>query len=549
MDPIVQQELKDFQPDVPFRYDTKHTHSTWARTFHSRPELYLQPETVSEVQKIVQVARRCRRRVVTVGCAHSPSDLTLTSSWVVNLDKLRAVMNVDIEKGVMMVQSGIRLSQLNQEANSRGLTIPNLGSIVDQSVAGALSTGTHGSTLRHGTIADKVLSLKIILGDGSVKTCSPTENVELFRAALLSLGALGIIVEVTYQLCPSTNIEWTQTLQPLSHIIDTWNTTLWTSNEFVRCWWLPYLQRCVVWSADKTASPPRAAASSWYGGSVGFHTYHILLRISNTFPSILPAIEWFVFGMQYGFRTGTSTNAVESMQYGLLMNCLYSQFVNEWAVPLSTGPEIISRLSAWINHRPFEEHHIPFSSAGLYVHAPIELRVSDTRKIKARPYLDGTCKEEPTLYLNATLYRPYLQDPPCMARYYQAFEWLMREYNGHPHWAKNFTEETGREYLEKTFGNDLTEFRKIRDEADPGGVFIGAWHRRNVLEEGKGRYRCEEIEVKRTPAKDGGKNWVGEISGRLAGNDREVLADDFEGKHRPGTNESSITGTKVFDKM
>ncbi|KAG8624246.1 hypothetical protein KVT40_007313 [Elsinoe batatas] len=547
MDPLIKQEVADFQPDVPFRSSTSHIHSTWAKTFHSRPELYLQPETITEVQKLIQVARRCRRRIVTVGCGHSPSDLTLTSSWIVNLDKLNAVLDVNKEKDIMTVQAGIRLWKLNEEANARGMTIPNLGSIVDQSFAGAISTGTHGSTLRHGTIADKVLSFKIVLGDGSLRTCSATTNVELFRAGLLSLGALGIIVEVTYQFCPTTNLEWTQTLQPLSHVLHTWDSSLWTSNEFIRVWWLPYLKRCVVWAADKTEAPARPAPWSFYGGSIGFHTYHTLLRISNIFPRILPAIEWFVFGMQYGFKTGNSTNAVESMQYGLLMNCLYSQFVNEWAVPLSKGPEIISRLSAWINHAPFEEHRIPFSSEGLWVHAPIEVRVSDTRKINVRPYLDGTCKTEPTLYLNATLYRPYLQDPPCRARYYEAFEWLMRQYGGHPHWAKNFTDDSARPYLEETFGSDLQEWRKVRDESDPDGVFVGAWHRRNVLAEGS-RYRCEEVEVKRAKAPDGGKQWVGQISGLLAGDDREVVTTDFQAKERPGTGKG-IAGTKVFDKM
>ncbi|KAF4548658.1 D-arabinono-1,4-lactone oxidase-like protein [Elsinoe fawcettii] len=547
MDPLIQQEVVGFQPDVPFRYSTTHTHSTWAKTFHSRPELYLQPETVSEVQKIIQVARRCRRRIVTVGCGHSPSDLTLTSSWIVNIDKLKAVMNVEKEKNTMTVQAGIRLWKLNEEANARGMTIPNLGSIVDQSFAGAISTGTHGSTLRHGTIAEKVLGFKIVLGDGSLQTCTPTSNVELFRAGLLSLGALGIIVEITYQFCPATNLEWTQTLQPLSHVLDTWDTSLWTSNEFIRVWWLPYLKRCVVWAADKTEAPHRPAPWSFYGGSIGFHTYHTLLRISNIFPRILPAIEWFVFGMQYGFRTGQSTSAIESMQYGLLMNCLYSQFVNEWAVPLSKGPEIISRLSAWINHEPFENHRIPFSSKGLWVHAPIEVRVSDTRKITARPYLDGTCKAEPTLYLNATLYRPYLQDPPCTERYYQAFEWLMRQYGGHPHWAKNFTNDSSRRYLEDTFGKDLEDWRQVRNDSDPDGVFVGSWHRRNVLAEGR-RYKCEEVELKRSKAKDGGQNWVGEISGQLAGDDRNIVTGSFEAKERPGT-EKGLLGTKVFDKM
>ncbi|KAF2156449.1 L-gulonolactone/D-arabinono-1,4-lactone oxidase [Myriangium duriaei CBS 260.36] len=555
MHPVIEAELAELDVGIPFRAQTDHLHNTWARTFHCRPELYIKPQTIEEVQKIVRLARRCQRRIVIVGCGHSPSDLTLTSSWVVNLDDLCEVVSLDKEAQRITVQAGIRLKLLNKVANSNGLTIPNLGSIDEQSLAGAIATGTHGSTLRHGTISEKVSSLRIVLSDGSVKQCSPSENEELFRASLVSLGALGIVVEIEYQLYSATNIEWTQTLVPLQQVLDSWSTSLWTQEEFVRVWWLPYLRRAVVWSASKTDLPPRAPETSWYGGSVGFHTYHILLRLSNMIPRILPWIEWFVFGMQYSFKPGTSTSAVESMQHGLLMNCLYSQFVNEWAVPLSKGPEIIARLDAWLNREPFSRHRIPFDSKDLYVHAPIEVRVSDTRHGVTRPYLDMSHSTEPTLYLNATLYRPYLLDPPCKDRYYAAFEWLMREYNGRPHWAKNFTDESGREYLATSYGADLDRWLSIRDEADPDGIFLGAWHRRNILPSDKPTYRCEEHEVQRTLAADGGRSWIGEIRGSLSG--RDLATDDekageekvqLQGRNR-GQEKAGLTGTRVFDKM
>ncbi|GAM84895.1 hypothetical protein ANO11243_028970 [Dothideomycetidae sp. 11243] len=556
MDPIVEAELQNVDVDVPFRLQTGHIHRTWARTFTSRPELYLQPQTVEEVQKIVKLARRCRRHIVLVGCGHSPSDLTLTSSWIVNLDRLCGVKSVDRDVQRITAEAGIRLRAFNAVANENSLTVPNLGSIDEQSLAGAMSTGTHGSTLKHGTLSEKVLSLRIVLSDGTVKRCSATENEELFRASLLSLGALGIIVEIEYQLCEATNIEWNQVLLPLRTILDTWSTSLWTKEEFVRVWWLPYLRRAVVWSASKTDEAPRPPKGSWYGGSVGFHTYHILLRLSNVFPSILPWIEWFVFGMQYSFTPGpkSATSAIEPMQHGLLMNCLYSQFVNEWAVPLSKGPEIISRLDAWLNREPFSQHNIPFDNKDLYVHAPIEVRVSDTTRTSPRPYLDMSCSEEPTLYLNATLYRPFLCDPPCKDRYYEAFEWLMREYNGRPHWAKNFTEASGQKYLATQYGSDLDRWLEVRDEADPDGIFIGSWHRRNVLPADRRSYRCEEREVRGVPAQDGGKSYVGEISGALRGQDLDTVEETDQSEEEVDKRErksemAGLTGTKVFDKI
>ncbi|EME47577.1 hypothetical protein DOTSEDRAFT_166746 [Dothistroma septosporum NZE10] len=512
MDGKISDEVAKTDPDVPFRATDRHVHHTWAKTFQCRPELYIKPRTLEEVQKIVNLARRCRKRIVVVGCGHSPSDLTCSSSWMVNLDDYGRVLKVDRQKKTLLVEAGIRLRALNDEANRHGLTMRNLGSINEQSIAGAIATATHGSSLKHALMSESVRSLRIVLADGRALYCSKDQNPDLFRAGLISLGALGVIVEVEFEMIDACKIEWEQQLVSLTHVLDTWDTTLWTQKEYTRVWWMPYTKRAIVWSAEKTEKPLRDTEGSWYGGSIGFHTYHNLLWLSNFIPSILPWIEWFVFGMQYGFSTGSKTSAVEELKTGLLMNCLYSQFVNEWALPLSKGPEAISRLSAWINGEPERIHHIPFSVKGLYVHCPIEVRVSDTSETSPRPFLDNTVQDEPTLYLNATLYRAYLKDPPCWRRYYEAFEWLMQEMGAKPHYAKNFSY-TSSGYLQNKLGDGLTQYLRVRNEADPEGMFLGEWHRRTLgAAIGEKRLALEEQEVHRQQARDGGQLWIGEVS-------------------------------------
>ncbi|KAL1978253.1 hypothetical protein VTN31DRAFT_1112 [Thermomyces dupontii] len=480
MDPSIERELARLDPDVPFRATQNHIHHTWARTFYSLPELYIQPQSLEEIQKVVKLAGRCRRRVVVVGSGHSPSDLTCTSSWVVNLDHFNRVLHISPD-GVVTVQAGIRLRDLGEQLERHGWTLPNLGSIDAQSIAGAITTGTHGSSVYHGLLSECIRSLAITLANGQTVHCSATNNPSLFRAALVSLGALGIITEVTLQATRSFRIAWKQSLYPLSEILENWSNGLWTSHHYVRVWWLPYMKRAVVWHADKTDLPLRAPPTSFYGGRLGYHIYHNLLALARWFPRILPWVEWFVFGMQYGFKPKVHvTEAVETARKGLLMDCLYSQFVNEWALPLEKGPEAITRLSAWI-HGDEETARIPFSSKGVYVHSPVEVRVSDSTVTDSpHPYLDPSCRTGPTLYLNTIMYRPYRRDPPGTERYYQAFEWLMRELGGRPHWAKFFSILSPQE-LRDLYGSDMDEWLKVRNEVDPDGMFLGAWHRRNLL--------------------------------------------------------------------
>jgi D-arabinono-1,4-lactone oxidase len=503
-------ELEKVDPEVPFRATQSHVHHTWARTFHSRPELYLRPQTLAEIQKIVTLARRMRRRLVTVGCGHSPSDLTCTSAWMVNLDDFGRVLKVDKEQKTLTVEAGIRLHDLNVAAKEHGLTMPSLGSIDIQSIAGAIGTATHGSSIEHGLLSDNVRSLRIVLANGQAVKCSESQSPDLFRAALVSLGALGIVVEVEYRMRDHSDLEWVQTILPIDEVLAQWEKHLWTQDEFVRVWWLPYTRRAIVWRASPTTQPPRSAKASWYGGSLGYHTYHVLLWFSQYVPRVLPWVEWFIFGMQYGFGSGATTSAIGEQRTELLMNCLYSQFVNEWAIPLKDGPEALTRLTKWI-HQDEKGSGIPFSPKGVYVHSPIEVRVATGPKDSLRPFMDTRIPENPTLYLNATLYRPYGQDPPCRERYYEAFEHLMKEYNGRPHWAKNF-QSVDHTYLSSVYKSDLDDYLHVRNEVDPDGMFIGAWHRRTILppKNDVPVFPLEEKEVIRRNRRTGGADWIGE---------------------------------------
>jgi D-arabinono-1,4-lactone oxidase len=528
--PHVRALLLNPSPDSPpFRATTAHLHHTWARTYSSLPELYIRPRSIAEIQHAIRLASQCRRRITTVGSGHSPSDLTCTSSWLMNLDDFNAILDIERETKLVTMQAGIRLYQLCDELDKVGLAVPNLGSINSQSVAGVISTGTHGSSLQFGLLSERIERLEIVLGTGELKTCSATEDPELFRAALLSLGALGIIVTVTFKAVPAFSVRWDQTIDADEKVFARWEKhTLWDQAQYVRVWWFPYMRRAVTWKGDPVLETDvlsgkvshRDPPTSWYDNKLGYYVYHNLLYLGRFIPRILPWVEWFVFGMQYGFKNGSEStiSGLQPSRQALLMNCLYSQFVNEWAIPLEKGPEALRRLGCWLQglkpgDKGFVAHGIPFSNEGLYVHSPVEVRVSDTTvhtsaEANTRPWLDITQKDGPTLYLNAIMYRPYHTDPGnAMERYYQGFEWLMKDLGGKPHWAKNFT--ASKEEMEEWYGQNLVKWREVRLKADPEGIFIGPWHRRLLLGGEEKRLENEEVEARRRRAKDGGVLWEG----------------------------------------
>jgi D-arabinono-1,4-lactone oxidase len=218
------------------------------------------------------------------------------------------------------------------------------------------------------------------------------------------------------------------------------------------------------------------------------------------------------------------------------MDCLYSQLVNEWALPLEKGPEAITRMTAWL-HQDEKTARIPVSPRGVYIHAPIEVRVTDTSSTSPRPFLDNTNRHGATLYLNATLYRPYHADPPCHERYYEAFEYLMKELGGKPHWAKNHLTVT-RDDLQSMYEDDLRDWSRVRNEADPDGMFVGDWHRRYVLPDDLGRLPLEETTISQTPELQGG--WLVEGEQVRREKSRSVSEESFDLMHGAETEASTL---------
>lgn len=502
---------------------------------------------------------------MTVGSGHSPSDLTMTSEWLCNLDKMDQILEKkdfygplksdsskqEVKFVDVTVEAGCRVYQLNEYAKQNELAIQNLGSISEQSIAGLISTGTHGSSKYHGLVCEQLVSLTVMNSAGKPVECSSTNNPELFRAALLSLGKVGIIVKVTLRTIPRYTIKSKQEVINFDTLIKMWDE-IWLEAEFIRIWWFPYTEKCICWRASKSDEPLSEPRSSWYGTAFGRFFYESLLWVAvNVWPRLTPWVESLVFRNQYGTTEtiGKGDVAVQNSVEALNMDCLFSQFVNEWSAPLSSGVETLRALEAEIKTAA--------KSGAFYVHAPIEVRCSNVTysnkpfvsdetgepslyppdswlarrdRFSAgpipgnnlRPYLDNSpyglpyvgkdsnsplSVENLTLFINATMYRPFGWNSPTRD-WYQIFEDIMTKAGGKPHWAKNFlglqgshvtikdTEHQvkfgGKSFysmlgfdpvMREWFGKDLEAFNTVRREMDPEGVFLSGkeWMVRNGL--------------------------------------------------------------------
>ncbi|KAK6457384.1 D-arabinono-1,4-lactone oxidase [Scheffersomyces xylosifermentans] len=526
-------------------------HKTWAGTFYCKPQATFQPRTLEEIKELINQARLNHKTIMTVGSAHSPSDITMTKEWLCNLDKFNKVLKQEefygqsttnpAEKEVkfvdLTVEAGIRIFELNGYLKRHNLAIQNLGSISDQSIAGLISTGTHGSTQYHGLVSQQVVSISFLNSAGELITCSSVEKPEVFRAVLLSLGKIGIITHVTLRTCPSYTIKSKQEVIKFDTLLKNWDT-IWLDSEFIRIWWFPYSGKCVCWRASKSDDDLSEPRPSWYGTTFGRFFYEFLLLISvHVFPRLTPAIERFVFNQQHGNveTLGNGDIAVQHSVDGLNMDCLFSQFVNEWSAPLVKGQDVLLKLRAEIEKAA--------ESGDYYVHAPIEVRCSNMTNSNTpfvdeetgepslyppkswlakrdrlsagpipgnnfRPFLDNSpfipfagegapvTNDQLTVFINATMYRPFRTNVETHT-WFQIFENIMTEAGGKPHWAKNFIGVDGKQRTKKDldsqlefggksfysmsgfqpvmkdwFGDSLIQYNNVRKSTDPDGVFL-----------------------------------------------------------------------------
>src|SRR5579875_1864456 len=185
------------------RNTVRTTWRNWAGNQTARPASIEHPASVDEVASLVKAAAAAGRSVRVAGTGHSFTDAAATDGTMLRLDRLAALVDANTATGLVTVQGGMPLYRLNQVLLDRGLSMSNLGDIDRQTVAGALSTGTHGTGRLLGGLATQVRALQLVTGDGSVITCSADERPDVFAAARVGIGAFGVVTQVTLQCEPA----------------------------------------------------------------------------------------------------------------------------------------------------------------------------------------------------------------------------------------------------------------------------------------------------------------------------------------------------------
>jgi L-gulonolactone oxidase len=418
----------------------------WAANQVCRPLRIHHPSTEAELAQIVRDAAANGERVKVVGAGHSFTAIALTDGHLISLENYGRVLRTDSVSCRVTVESGIKLHRLNQELDRLGLAMPNLGDIDRQSISGAISTGTHGTgrDVPSG-LASFVCGLRLITGDGSIVDCSADANPEVFHAARVGLGALGVISTVTLQCVPSFNLYAREVPADVDELLANLDEHI-AANDHFEFYWVTGTRWALAKFNNRTrADGPRRSAFRRFRddilyNNVGFAAVAWSGRLNERW---IPRVA----------RTMPSSGAVEYVDksYRVFCSPRWIHFYEmEYSVPLEAAKEAVNRVRDYI------------ARAGLILAFPVEVRFTLADDIPL-----STTHGRRSCYIAVHVYQHMHYQ-----QYFEAVEDIMDDFGGRPHWGKLHFQTA--ETLASRYP-EWNAFQDVRQKVDPEGRFSNAY--------------------------------------------------------------------------
>ena len=362
------------------------------------------------------------------------------------MGSLCKIIRVDPERRVLCVEAGCTVGQILDECGRHQMSFPSVPSIKTMTIAGAISTGSHGSGRNYGDISTRVLGLKIVLPGGKVLTCSADENTAVFRGALCSIGALGIIVEVTLQAEPEFAIAQSYQWGPFDGNF----VALANEFEFVKLYGYPGNKNFLKIAGNKIARPQylkTSGSGSWWKRletAIFQFVYAVL-------PSQRANSVWSFFLRRF-YRAAPIVDELASPILEI------PQFTSEWAVPIDEAPQFWTNLMDLIQRRPDYPAHF------------VEARFT---KAGTQTLISPTSSDDENdlfVYFGFVTFKPFGRLPALQAELQAEFDNLCVQAKGRPHWAKSHLL-TAKDF-ERIHGVRWTLFQAVRLKCDPHGILM-----------------------------------------------------------------------------
>ncbi|AKJ10236.1 FAD-linked oxidoreductase [Streptomyces incarnatus] len=425
------------------------TWRNWGGNVSARPARQVAPASVEELAAAVRRAAEDGLKVKAVGTGHSFTSIAATDGVLIRPQLLTGIRTIDREAMTVTVAAGTPLKRLNAALAREGLSLTNMGDIMEQTVSGATSTGTHGTGRESASIAAQITGLELVTADGSVLTCSEKENPEVFAAARIGLGALGIVTAITFAVEPLFLLTAREEPMPLDRVLAEFDQ-LWAENEHFEFYWFPHTGSTNTKRNNRSAGPeqPVGQLAGWFEDEfLSNGVFQVAQWVGRAAPATVPAIARIS-------SKALSARSYTDIPYKVFTSPRRVRFVEmEYAVPRAALVETLRELKAMVDR------------SGLRVSFPVEVRTAPADDIAL-----STASGRDSAYVAVHMFR----GTPYQA-YFTAAERIFTAHEGRPHWGKVHTRDA--EYFARVYPR-FAEFTALRDRLDPERLFQNDYLRR-----------------------------------------------------------------------
>ena len=377
-----------------------------------------------------------------VGSGHSFTPLCVTDGVQLDLGALNRLVEVSAD-GVARVQAGMTLRDLSLALHAHGLALENLGDIDKQTVAGALATATHGTGAAYRNLSSAMVDGRLVAADGTVHRLADPGWPDLLPAAQVSLGALGVLTEVSLRTVPAFRLRKREQPRPLRDVLAGLDELV-AGHDHVDLYAVPWSGRALVMTSDRTDEPaaPPPGWRTWLTDELlNNRALDLLQRAGRRFPSSQPLLARVT-----GAAMGSSTRLDDSFR--VFCSERRVRFVeSEWALPRARAVEAVTAVRSLVERR-----RLPVSF-------PIEVR-----------FLAGDDAFLSTAHGRETAYvavHQYVGGP--FEEYFARVEEVMLSLDGRPHWGKRHRADAS--VLAPRYPG-WDRFAAVRSRLDPAGVFV-----------------------------------------------------------------------------
>ena len=415
--------------------------SNWAGNQQTGTVLLSKPQTESELQQVVQSAQLSGRRVKAVGSGHSFTAIAVSEEVLVDLSDYDEIVAIDKINQTVTVQSGIQLSKLNQALYENSLAMQNLGDIAYQTIAGAISTSTHGTGAKFTGIANQVVALRIVLADSSIVECSANVNAQLFSCARVGLGALGLISTVTLKVVSAFNLAVIEEPMRVDDVLQNLDLHV-DSNDHFEFFWVPHTGWALTKRNNRNNLPiePMSKMSHWYSKTLmENYAFGAVCMLGKARPSLIPKLAKAL--------PSSGRNEYSDASHKVFASKRIIKFYEmEYAIPREACAEALNRVRRMV------------TDSGFFLNFPVEVRFTAPDEIPL-----STASNRESAYIAVHIYKGMNYVP-----YFTEVESIMNSYQGRPHWGKLHFQSAAS--LASRYPQ-WDVFQSVRNQVDPQRMF------------------------------------------------------------------------------